>query len=563
MTEMAQEVPVQRAVLLRRLAIGLILVLLVVLLTVLPPLIHIGRYQRRVTAAMTGALGRPVHFDSIAFHLLPLPGLTIQNFVVSENPRFGAEPVLRANTVEARLRLGSLWRRRVEISRIDLQSPSVNLVHLPDGEWNLGGILMQASRIESAPTAQVTAGSAPRFPYIQATDARVNVKMGELKLPFSITGAALALWLPAPDEWHVRLAGKPVRTDTDVSDIGELRIEGTLGRAADLAAAPVSLHLDWKPTPLGEMSKMLVTADAGWRGAMSAQMSLQGTLGAAKMTTDLQLRDVRRADFVPPKQMQVDLHCEAAAAGVLHSLHEVSCVAPTEETGSGLGTFFSVRAPASASPEPKGVLTVTAEVPSLTDWRTAYGGISRQGSPQYALDWLRLFSRRIPAGLRVSGESTLAIAHRPANDGSEWTGYANCGCVVSGWGERPADSQAPKEAEGQPWTVRLVRDAEGSLPNAPDLVEVHAHPVTVPERGRTVSGAAAMLDADGTTGLEGYTLRYESWAAAKALSAMLPPLGDGMPKAAVGGLQAQRRWGTGQPQVWSAVVTQKIPRRRR
>ena len=110
---------------------GIVLALL--LLVVLPPLISVNRFRRQIAASIGLSLGRPVHMDSVTLQMLPFPGFTLNNFVVTEDPAFGAEPVIRANTVQARLRWRSLWHRRVEFSRITLDAPSVNLVHLPDG----------------------------------------------------------------------------------------------------------------------------------------------------------------------------------------------------------------------------------------------------------------------------------------------------------------------------------------------------------------------------------------------------------------------------------------------
>ena len=78
------------------------------------------------------------------------------------------------------------------------------------------------------PTAQRKAGPEPRFPYIEATGARVNLKLADEKEPFSLTDADFALWLPTPAQWRVRIEGKPARTDTNISDPGTVRLEGSL-----------------------------------------------------------------------------------------------------------------------------------------------------------------------------------------------------------------------------------------------------------------------------------------------------------------------------------------------
>src|SRR5438270_2809732 len=106
--------------------------------------------------------------------MLPVPGLTLNNFVIEEDPAFGYEPILHADSVQVSLRISSLWRRHVEFSKISLTEPtSVNLVHLSDGRWNIEGLLFKASHSRSAPTVQRFAGPAGRFPYIEATGARL------------------------------------------------------------------------------------------------------------------------------------------------------------------------------------------------------------------------------------------------------------------------------------------------------------------------------------------------------------------------------------------------------
>ena len=212
------------------LAGGIVLGVLVMVL--LPPfIVSVNRYRRQIASSISASLGRPVHMDSVTLNVLPLPGFTLTKFVVGEDPAFGSEPVIRAETVRVVLRVSSLWRRRVEFSRITLDDPSVNLVHRPDGRWNIEGILLQASKIEAAPTAQSGAGPAPRFPYIEATGARVNMKMGLEKMPLALTEAEFALWLPQPQQWRLRLEGKPTRTDTAAADTGTIRLQGTLGGA--------------------------------------------------------------------------------------------------------------------------------------------------------------------------------------------------------------------------------------------------------------------------------------------------------------------------------------------
>jgi uncharacterized protein involved in outer membrane biogenesis len=223
----------------KRRVVWIYLVLVALLLLALaPPLLNVNRLRRRIAESMSASLGRPVHMDRVTVHLLPVPGFTLENLVVSEDPAFGFEPTIRANTVEATLRPSSLWRRQVEFSTIRFIEPSLNLVRNPDGKWNLQSLLMHAARVNTAPTAQRKAGPQPRFPYIEATGARVNLKLGNEKKAFSLTDADFALWLPSPQQWRLRLEAKPARTDTNIADPGTLRLEGSLERAATMADVP-------------------------------------------------------------------------------------------------------------------------------------------------------------------------------------------------------------------------------------------------------------------------------------------------------------------------------------
>jgi hypothetical protein len=293
----------------RRWVVILCVVVALLLLFFTPPLVNVNRLKRRIATSISASLGRPVQLDHVTLHLLPVPGFTLQNFVVSEDPAFGAEPIIRANVVDVTLRPSSLWRRHVEFSTMKFESPSLNLVRNAAGMWNVQSLLMHAASVSTAPTAQRKAGPEPRFPYIEATDARVNVKLGEEKKPFSLTDADFALWLTSPQEWRVRAKGTPARTDANISDPGTVKLEGSLKRAATMAEVPVDLTASWSGAPMGEASKMLTGQDAGWRGNLNVEASLVGNLGAAKLTTTIHMEELRRAEFVPLETMDVVTEC--------------------------------------------------------------------------------------------------------------------------------------------------------------------------------------------------------------------------------------------------------------
>ncbi len=366
----------------------------ILLLIFVPPLINANRYRLKIAQSMSASLGRPVHLDNVSLHLLPVPGLTLSNLVVSEDPAFGDEPTLRADSVEATLRLGSLYRRRVEFSTIRFIEPHVNLVRDAAGRWNLADVLLHASHVDTAPTAQPHAGPAPRFPYIEATGGRVNVKLAEEKLPYSITDADFALWLPSPQVWRVRLTGQPARTDLNLNDPGVLRIEGDLQRAGKAADVPVNLRASWHDAPMGEASRILSGNDMGWRGTLNVDATLAGTLGAAHLATKLTLTDLRRADFAATNPLDLQVTCVAGLSVPAVTATGLLCTLPDN------------------GPSP---LTLQAAALNLQHPSEAQATVTGQEIPmRWALLWAALFSPRVPTDLHPAGTVDLNFQHLAA-----------------------------------------------------------------------------------------------------------------------------------------------------
>ncbi len=369
------------------------LLVLFLLIAFLPPLVNVSRFQHRIAANISSALGRPVHFDKVSLTLLPLPGFTLQTFVIDEDPAFGYEPVLRADQVQVTLRISSLWHPHVEFSKIAFAEPSVNLVHAANGKWNIESLLLQASRIQAAPTSQRFAGPARRFPYIEATGARINLKFDQEKMPVSLIDTDFALWLPEPQQWHLRLAAHPVRTDTNPGDTGTIRIEGTLGSAnldaASLAQIPINVHGDWQEAQLGGLGRLFLGDDPGLRGEFSLSFDLVGSVGQNTITTDIKLAKARRADFVPAHLLALEAACKAVAADTFHAFTSIECHLP----------------PAGSS-DP-GLLIVIGSLPDVRNLASASATVTIPALPADTFfDWLGVATPHPPAVLEGAG--TLA-----------------------------------------------------------------------------------------------------------------------------------------------------------
>src|SRR5215470_10550459 len=296
----------------------------------LPPNINGTRFRDRLAPALSSALGRQVKIGQVKYRLLPRPGFDIYDFQVGDDPALSAEPLLFCGKVTADLRLSSLWRGRLEIANLkltdDASPPSLNLVY-SNRHWNVEPLLLRVGQVPSAPTAKRSAEQRARFPYIEASNGRINLKLGPEKTPFTLTNTDFAFWLASEDLWHLRLEGKPVRTDMNLNDTGVIKLEGDLRRSRELKDMPVRLQLSWEKAQLGQFSSLLMGRDRGWRGGLSGSAQLSGTLANLHISGSTELSHFRRYDINRDGMPQLRTRCLGDYA---RSSLELKCDTPLE-----------------------------------------------------------------------------------------------------------------------------------------------------------------------------------------------------------------------------------------
>ncbi|HET9837922.1 MAG TPA: AsmA family protein [Candidatus Angelobacter sp.] len=312
----------------------------------LPPNINGARFSKRLAAALSAALGRDVKIGSVKYRLFPRPGFDLYDFQVMDDPAFSAEPLLMCGKVTADLRLTSLWHGRLEIANLkltdDAAPPSLNLVY--SGEhWNLESLLLRAEQVPTAPTARRRAEQRSRFPYIAATAGRINLKIGPEKKPYAITNTDFAFWLAAENVWHLRMEGRPVRTDLNLNDTGTVRLEGDVTRSTSLRTMPVKLQLSWEKAQLGQFTSLMLGQDKGWRGALDGNAEIAGPLQNLHITAAAELSNFRRFDINRDNTPQLQTRCRG---DYTNSLLSLKCDTPL---GSGGLVITSQISPATQS----------------------------------------------------------------------------------------------------------------------------------------------------------------------------------------------------------------------
>lgn len=306
-------------------SVAALAILLVVLFLFRPAVYHL---RNRIANSIGSALGRRVTLDNVRLRLLPRPGFDLEGLVIYDAPAFSAEPMIRADEVSAAIRLSSLLRGRLEIATLSASEPSINLVRNDQGRWNLASLIERNAQVPAAPTAKRASERRPAFPYLEATGARVNFKIGQTKKSYSLMNADVALWQDSDNSWGARIKAEPVRTDFHLTDTGIVQINAAWQRAPTLRLTPLQLAVQWHYGQLGQITQLLSGKDLGWRGGLSLTATVSGTPEALRVESQIAVEDFHRYDIVDTETLRLATACSGRYNAVESFVDDVLCESP-------------------------------------------------------------------------------------------------------------------------------------------------------------------------------------------------------------------------------------------
>jgi uncharacterized protein involved in outer membrane biogenesis len=242
----------------------------------------IAREHDHLLQQAHAALGRDIAAGRISMHLWSGIGIRVDDLRVADDPRFGTADFARAASVIVRAKVLPLLRGRLEVGRIDLTQPHIQLIRNSAGEWNYATLGHAASTTEAQPGT-----SAPRTAVPSAVPPE--------QLPFVISraniadGAVTVIDRSREPEETTRLA----QVDVSVADIGE--------------NTPISFSAD--AAIQGDQRNVHVRGIVGpWRQASRIPLRLDGSLGP-----------------IGPYALRVgDLHLEAVLTPVTLDVSQLS-----------------------------------------------------------------------------------------------------------------------------------------------------------------------------------------------------------------------------------------------
>ena len=229
--------------------------------------------KNRLTAHIAAALGRPVEVGSYDFTLWGGPTLEVQSVSVAEDPRFGQEYFLRAESVSLHLRWRSLLRGRLEIDTLSLARPSLNLVRNTAGDWNLAEWLPRPSAASTVGAPYPLPRSPTlRFRRLEIDGGRINFKRGDDKLPLALIELTGAADTDTSGRWRIDLTATPWRAAVPMQQAGILHASGYVGGTSS-RLRPAKLDISWSDASLSDVLRLARADDSGIRGTMAASIS--------------------------------------------------------------------------------------------------------------------------------------------------------------------------------------------------------------------------------------------------------------------------------------------------
>src|ERR1019366_9372928 len=215
-----------------------------------------------------------------------------------------------------------------------------------NGRWNLASLVERNAQIPAAPTGKPASERRPAFPYLEATGARINFKLGQTKKSYALMDADVALWQDSENSWAARIKAEPVRTDFNLSDTGLVQINATWQRASSLRSTPVRIAAQWKSGQLGQITTLLSGRDRGWRGGLTFTANLSGTPEALRIESQAAIDGFRRYDIAGSENVRLVTVCSGEYNTVTSTLADLLCESPVSGGTVRLRGNLNVAAPA-------------------------------------------------------------------------------------------------------------------------------------------------------------------------------------------------------------------------
>jgi hypothetical protein len=105
-------------------------------------------------------------------------------------------------------------------------------------------------------------------------------------------------------------------------------MEASLRQTSELRKMPVHLDLEWRDAQLGQLSRLVLGTDLGWRGDLTGEAHLDGTAETVQVKARLRATGVHRVEFAPVAPLDFDARCGFVYHYSRRAVEDLSCDSP-------------------------------------------------------------------------------------------------------------------------------------------------------------------------------------------------------------------------------------------
>ena len=357
-------------------------------------LIRHTRLQRRLTAKLETVFGRSVEVGSYDFSLWGGPTLQAHSVTFGEDPRFGHEYFLRADSLTVRLRWQSFFRGHMELGAIALEHPSLNLVRNSEGDWNVAEWLPKSAN--AAPSSSTA--PAVRFGRIDVTSGRINFKRDDEKLPFALTDVNGYIEPDRAGRWTLNLEAVPARAAVLLQQAGTIRVSGHVGGTSS-RLRPAVLDLAWDEASLSDLLHLAHGYDFGVRGDLGLVVHAETEGSNWVLQGRAELRRLHRWDFaVRPDNPAVNVNAKMILYPLASGLDITEATIEAPHSWARADAHFAWPSPEEAKIAPAILAVATPAQFEVTQSQLDLNDV---------LAWIRAFRSNVAPDIALRGSASV------------------------------------------------------------------------------------------------------------------------------------------------------------
>jgi len=278
--------------------VGIAVIVLLLIVVALPFFIDANAFRPRLEAELSSALGREVKVGNLTVALWS-GGVSAENLSVADDPAYGRNPFLQAQSLKLNVELIPLvFSHQLNVNGLTIDQPSIVLLQSPSGTWNFSTL---GSKPGSKPTSHPAPPSASEAPPPNSSSQPLAISAKLVKITgghFAVGQANSRAKPLALDNVNLEVqdfapgSSFPFSFSAQLAGGGQLNLTGKAGpipeNNADLTPVQIALHA----TQLDLARSGLVQPSTGFAGLVSLDaqgssngevVSLKGKLTADKL----------------------------------------------------------------------------------------------------------------------------------------------------------------------------------------------------------------------------------------------------------------------------------------